>query len=113
MLTPLFLEAANKAKRLAPEETEWDHIPRSSTGRLFIHWEYHPRDVGRRAIRQMFEETLAPALSEAKLTARRLTVAYSTPQNLAQCLTKTQLSEPDGIRVSDHIGLAEQQSANL
>ena len=109
-LTPLFLEAArtinHKANRSASEETEWDHLPCSSHGRLFIHWECHPRDVGRRAIRQLFEETLAPALSEAGLPARQLTIAYSTPKNLAQCLTKTQLSDPAGTRVSDYIGLA-------
>ena len=117
MLTPLFIGAAetsnHKASRSAPEETEWDHIPRSSSGRLFIHWDYHPRDVRRRTIRQMFEETLAPVLSEAGLPARRLTIAYSTPKNLAKCLTKSRLTEPDGIRVSDYIGLASQQPANL
>ena len=116
MLTPLFLEAArtinHKANRSKPEETEWEPIPRSSHGRLFIHWEYHPRDVGRRTIRQLFEETLAPVLSEAGLPARQLTIAYSTPKNLAQCLTKTQLSDPAGTRVSDYIGLANQQPAN-
>ena len=111
-LAPLFKEVAEllatKARRApAPEDPQWEPIPKSSHGRFFIHWEYHPRDVGRKTVRQLFEETLSPVLSESGLPVRQLTVAYSTPKSIAQCLTKTQLEEPDGIRVSSYIEPAD------
>ena len=118
VLDPLFLEAAasidQKLVRTSDhEEPLWDTPTNSSSGRLFIHWEYHPRDVGRRAVRQMFEETLAPALEESGLPVKQLTVAYSTPKSLGECLTKTQLEEPEGHRVSSYIGPMELPPANL
>ena len=70
---------------------------------LFIHWEYHPRDIGRKDIRQIFDETLVQVLTEAGLPASQLTIAYSTPESLGQCLTKTQMEEPDDDRVSSYI----------
>ena len=117
VLTPLFLEAAVAMNRkfngpTAPEEL-WEPIPDSPQGRFFIHWEYHPRDVERKTLRQLFEETLSPVLSEAGLPVKQLTVAYSTPRSLANCLTKTQLSEPVGIRASDYIEPTTQYPANL
>ena len=107
VLAGIFREAAaslNKKFNRTPARDEqlWDEdhpttAPRSGT---FIHWEYHPRDIGRRAIRQIFESTLAPALAESQVLAGQLTIAFSTPQSLGNCLTKTQLTEPPGYEVS-------------
>ena len=98
---------------MATEEPLWDTSISSSNNGLFVHWEYHPRDIHRKVIRQIFEETLAPVLSESGLPNRRLTIAYSTPRSLGSCLTKTQLDEPDDIRVSTYIESMEQSPANL
>ena len=98
---------------MATEEPLWDTSISSSNNGLFVHWEYHPRDIHRKVIRQIFEETLAPVLSESGLPNRRLTIAYSTPRNLGSCLTKTQLDEPEDIRVSTYIESMEQPPANL
>ena len=110
-LTPIFQEAAASIAKRARKDTgdeRWDLQPTSnSSSRLFIHWEYHPRGVGRRAIRQAFEECLAPALEAARLKPQQLTIAYSTPRNLGQLLNKTQLDEPDDIKVSTYIGPIE------
>ena len=95
------------------EEQLWDTPSSSSNNGLFVHWEYHPRDIPRKTIRQIFEETLAPVLLESGLPKRRLTIAYSTPRSLGSCLTKTQLEEPDDIRVSTYIESMEQPPANL
>ena len=116
-LDPIFRQAAVAMdkkfnKQLTAEEPLWDATPKSSTHSLFIHWEYHPRDIGRQTIRQIFNETLAPVLSESGLNVRRLTIAYSTPRSLGSCLTKTQLEEPDDIRVSSYIESME-PPANL
>ena len=95
------------------EEQLWDTPTSSSNNGLFVHWEYHPRDIPRKTIRQIFEETLAPVLLESGLPKRRLTIAYSTPRSLGSCLTKTQLEEPDDIRISTYIESMEQPPANL
>ncbi len=104
--------------RKASRETDngddlWETPTATPDDRLFIHWEYHPRDVGRRAVRQMFEETLAPALEESGLPVKQLTIAYSTPKSLGECLTKTQLEEPEGHRVSSYIEPMDLPPANL
>jgi hypothetical protein len=114
MLLPVFREAAanldRKIKKKAAAGDMWEELPPTPTpaDRLFLHWEYHPRDIGRRAIRQIFEETLAPALSATQLPIGQLTIAYSVPQSIGQCLTKTRLEEPEGYRVSSRIELLEQ-----
>ena len=118
VLTSVFRQAVTAAKRkysrtTATEEPLWDTSTSSSNNGLFVHWEYHPRDIPRKTIRQIFEETLAPVLTESGLPPRRLTIAYSTPRSLGSCLTKTQLKEPDDIRVSTYLESMEQPPANL
>ena len=110
VLDPIFLEAAatldRKATRIADQgEQLWDTdlTATPSTSRLFIHWEYHPRDVGRRTIREIFDHTLSPVLAESGLPIKQLTIAYSTPESLGNCLTKTQLEEPANDRVSSYL----------
>lgn len=118
-LNLLFLDAAAaldrkyQADQHAPEEELWDTPEPSFEGRYFIHWEYHPRDISREAIRQIFNETLAPALQESGLPVNQLTIAYSRAKNLGECLTKTQLEEPEGIRVSSYIEPTDPLPANL
>lgn len=117
-LTPIFQEAgaALHNKQQQPSSTDeplWDSSSEPPTNHLFVHWDYHPRDIGRRAIRQIYDETLAPTLSESGLTVNKLTIAYSTPRSLGQCLTKTQLDEPPNDRVSSYIEPMEPPSANL
>jgi len=108
MLTPVFQEAAASLDKKfhskgTAQEQLWLNTQRSPDNSLFIHWEYHPRDVSRRAIRQIFEQTLAPVLAESGLPVSTLTIAYSTPKSIGQCLTKTQLEEPSDMRVSSYI----------
>ena len=116
-LNPLFTEAAMALDKISStlleSEDLWDEPTPTSEGRFFIHWEYHPSDIRRRTIRQIFEETLAPVLYESGLAVSQLTIAYSTPKNLSECLTKTQLDEPDGIRVSSYIEPKDLPPANL
>ena len=105
-LLPIFLEASEslnnrfkKARNVG--EQLWEEPPTATprTG-IFVHWEHHPRDIGRQTIRQIFDETLTPALVESQVSPGQLTIAYSVPRSIGQCLTKTQLEEPPGYRVS-------------
>ena len=105
VLDDVFDEVTSKLKPRPKLQTDGEQLwedtptptPRSGT---FIHWEYHPRDIGRRTIRQIFEETVAPAMQDSQVSPGQLTIAYSVPRSLGQCLTKTQLEEPPGCRVS-------------
>jgi len=108
MLTPPFQEAAatidNKSTAVTLQgEQLWDPSSATPRNKLFVHWTYHPRDTGRQTIRQLFNETLAPVLSESRLDVGHLTIAYSIPRSLGQCLTKTQLEEAPDDRVSSYI----------
>jgi ribosomal protein L44E len=65
---------------------------------LFLHWQYHPKDITRQTLRRLYDETLAGISGFEKMT-----FFYSRPRNLRESLTRTLLSEPDGERVSDLI----------
>ena len=107
-LTPIFQEAAatidTRSLRLIKRSAS-NHEPLTADTKsnLFLHWEYHPRDIPRQLIRKVFNDTIMPALIDSPISVTRITIAYSTPRSLAQCLTKTQLREPDGHRVSQQI----------
>jgi hypothetical protein len=75
-------------------------LSRSATNKrtLFLHWQYHPNDITRQALRRLYDETLA-----GKDGFDKITICYSRPRNLREALTKTLLSEPEGQRVSDLI----------
>ena len=99
-LKPIFEEAAQ-----AIDDSHKNHLrrkPKTSSNTFFVHWEYHPRDIPRRSIRQAFNQHLSPILQTAGLPCQP-TIAYSVPKNLSRCITKTQLNEPPGQRVSSFI----------
>ena len=111
MLNPLFQEAAQTIDRKTTEnKTPPSPLDDSC---IFIHWAYHPRDIRRGSIRQTFDETLGPLLAQSGLPVSQLTIAYSVPQSLGQCLTKTQLLETPEDRVSKYVELMEPPPANL
>ena len=73
------------------------------TPTLFLHWEYHPRDMSRKQICDEFMSTLEPALKDNGLRYKQLTIAYSNPSSLRRCLSRTQLEEPPGKCASNSI----------
>jgi hypothetical protein len=114
-LDPVFFEAASviDAKRAANPAAPNLSNPHMEK-RLFLHWEYHPRDISRHDIRSVFNRTLGPVIATPPLRISQFTIAYHNPQSLRNCLTKTQLTEPVNHRVSDYVGLLEQPTpANL
>ena len=104
VLTPIFHLAADKITARA------NKIPATSSGagttaeqQLFLHWEYHRRDITRYELRSVYNDILAPLLAEPPLGIRRLTIAYKNPPNLRRLLTRTQLQEPAGDRASPYV----------
>jgi hypothetical protein len=107
ILSPMFRDAAATIDRKTSWETSTDYSQdkpqQVSENQVFIHWEYHPKDIGRAAIRSSFQETLAPILIESGIQIDQLTIAYSQPRSIGQCLTKTQLEEAQNDRVSSYL----------
>jgi hypothetical protein len=110
-LNPVFFSAATSIDARSRNVTS-SRPTQPSDRRLFLHWEFHPRDISRRAIRDAYNQTLEPIISTAPLHIRQLTVAYHNPKSLRSCLSKTQLTEPPGNRVSDHVARLGQLPAN-
>jgi hypothetical protein len=104
VLTPVFRQAAElisararKTSATTGNSYKDNHQP------LFLHWEYHPRDITRYEIRSVYNTILAPILTAPPLGITRLTIAYKNSPSLRRCLTKTQLQEPDNDRVSSYV----------
>ena len=101
----IFLAAAHHIDA-APERPSSNE---RSAPKLFLHWEYHPKDLPRQHIRSLFNETCGPTLSRAKTMKGntpqlgRLTIAYSKPKSIGNALCQTKMTEPNGQNVSDYI----------
>jgi hypothetical protein len=100
VLTPIFHNAATKITERAQKTSVPATGGNLAAKQLFLHWEYHPRDITRYEIRSVYNTTLAPILARPPLGVQRLTIAYKNPPNLRRLLTRTQLQEPAGDRVS-------------
>jgi hypothetical protein len=105
VLTPIFNQAAatimaRAGKMPAPSGSSAGN---TAEQQIFLHWEYHPRDITRYELRSVYNDILAPLLAEPPLGIRRLTIAYRNPPNLRRLLTRTQLREPAGDRASLYV----------
>jgi hypothetical protein len=108
VLTPIFQSAADLITK-RDKELATPMVRRTTDkNQLFLHWEFHPRDITRHEIRATYNDTLAPTLMAPPLGITRLTIAYRNPPNLRRLLTRTQLNEPAGDRVSSHVALLKQ-----
>jgi hypothetical protein len=108
-LTPIFLAAADKIHLRATKDATTRSAKSVDKNQLFLHWEYHPEDITRSEIRSVFNTTLAPLISAPPLRIQRLTIAYTNPPNIRRCVTKTQLQEPEGEKVSKYVEQIRQQ----
>ena len=70
-----FKGSANKREQL------WeDPPPVTPRSGIFVHWEYNPRDIGGKTIRQIFTDTVGKALTESQVSVGQLTIAHSVPR---------------------------------
>lgn len=101
VLTPLFTQAAEEITARATKSSATSSgATQTDERQLFLHWEYHPRDITRYDIRSVYNDILAPVITAPPLGIQRLTIAYTNPPNLRRLLSRTQLNEPAGHRVS-------------
>ena len=109
-LTPIFHAAAEKIHQRAQKDpTTTPNAEEPNKQQLYLHWEFHPRDITRYEIRSVFNTTLAPILSKPPLAIKQLIIAYTNPPNLRRCITKTQLQETQGEQVSTYTAQLRQQ----
>lgn len=105
VLDKIFIEAASHIDNTSNNTKTVGN----SKPKLFLHWEFHPKDISRRQIRSIFQETCSQTLSSARtLTGKKpeigqLTIAYSKYKNIGNVLCRSKMSEPPGARVSDTI----------
>ncbi|KAL7522484.1 hypothetical protein ACHAWX_007171 [Stephanocyclus meneghinianus] len=107
-LHKLFISSYERIKTKAPSRAELAGTLtnlNSHRERLFFHLEYHPSDIPRRQIRQIYEEECQDIL-QSKIGISEFTIAYSRPSNVADMVSKSKLFQVEGKAVSYYIGEA-------
>ena len=94
-IEPIFIEASARFDIEASQPVAVDKAEDKAKGALFYHVEFHPRDVGRRTIRQAFDRYLKPVTD-----FNRFIVAYHRPKNLGDRLSRTKLHEDGDYQIS-------------
>ena len=89
------LEAPTPAPVTAPEEI-------SSREHLFLHMQYHPRDIPKSDIRKIYSEVCEELFAE-ELDIKQFTIAYSRPTTIGSVVAKSKLFEVEGQEVSKYI----------
>ena len=80
--------------------------PVSSRKIFFLHLEYHPNDIPRKKVRELFSETCVPLftreIKDGGIEIKRIIVAYSRPRNLRDLLQKAKVYQAKGGEVSTY-----------
>lgn len=112
-LQPIFVTAA----KLIDEKTNGNkNLTISSStdtkNDIYFHIPFHPKDVSRQKIQQLYNthcvlgkngfENLATK-NGSYMKVKKLTVAYSRPRNLRDCLVQSKLIETEEANVGDEI----------
>ena len=67
---------------------------------LFLHWKYHPHDIPRKNLRQIYDETCKDIFEGIGI--KKLTIAYSRAPNLSSELTRAKLHQAPGKEASKY-----------
>lgn len=73
--------------------------PASNKERLFIHLEYHPNDIPRKRIREIYNQHCSEVF-ERVLSIKQTTVCYSRAKNIKDTVTKAKLHQAPGQEAS-------------
>lgn len=93
-ILPIFLEAANKieTRNKSPSQPTTTSTRTTPDDTLFVHWQYHPHDIQRPQIRQLFQEHCSSTLKA--IGKERTIVCYSRLKNIGEYVTQAKLHEP-------------------
>lgn len=106
VLRPLFLAATTAVEKKRPTELPTTTPTANSTKDaklLFIHLQYHPDDISRQRIQQLYQEHCGE-IFEHELEIERPTIAYSRAPNIADYVTQAKLHEAPGRSASICMG---------
>ena len=104
-LEPIFIEAHNKFE--SQSETIKSTQKNESFKKLMIlHMEYHPNEIPRKKIRELWNkncgELLSKTVAEGGLGIEKTIIAYSRPKNLKDVLQSAKLHQHPGKEVSTY-----------
>ena len=106
-LEPVFQSAVKNIELKANSHFKPTPPPLLQSKPLFLHLPYHPKDISRKRLRDIYDATCQSSLScihndetDGDLKIDRLTIAYSRPKNLRDLLFPTKLVETEDINVA-------------
>ena len=127
-IKPIFLKAARifeekllkqKVNHREQQRCNEFELRKERKERIFLHFQYHPKDVSRQRIQTLFHNTCLSTKNEhslqclqdssppegygGTLTIKRATVAYSRAPNIRDKVSPSTLFQPPGLNVSDVI----------
>jgi hypothetical protein len=97
------LEACNKIENKSLCRISSTAIASDDENRLFLHFVFHPDDIPRRRIQDLYEHHLGDLL-RSNIDIKRPTIAYSRPKNIGDYITKAQLHQAPGRTASIIMG---------
>ena len=83
-----------------------DSAEDKTSDRLFLHLQYHPDDIPRREVQELYQEHCGK-LFQRLLNIDRPTIAYSRPPNLGEFVTKAKLHQAPERTASTILGELE------
>lgn len=94
----MILDACNIVQRKNPSNTptvQPETGAQDENNLLFLHLTYHPDDISRQRIRELYEKHLGD-IFRRELNIDRPIIAYSRPKNIGDYVTKAKLHQaPD------------------
>ena len=104
-IAPLIIEASEKIEQRSkhPQPTTTSGTIDDDDTRLFIHLQYHPDDVSRRELRQIYKDTCGNVFF-SELGIVNPTIAYSRPPNIGEKITQAKLHQAPGKPSSYYLG---------
>ena len=108
VLKKIFASALQKLKSQlenpappAPPEDD-DDAKKASRRQLFFHMQYHPNNIPRKTVRQLYNEECQEVFKD-RIDVEKFTVAYSKPTTIGSVIAKSHIYEVPGKEVSKYI----------
>ena len=107
VLTRVFSSALNKLYQSleAPPQAPDDAPDVDSRERLFLHMQFHPEDIPKGDVRQIYSDVCEELFAD-ELDIKQFTIAYSRPTTIGSVVAKSKLFQVEGTIVSHYIGEA-------
>merc|ERR1711862_404654 len=104
-LEPIFVEAHKKIESQQEDSEPAEKVEEiSNKEHVILHLEYHPNDIPRKKIRDLWDnhcvELLSKSVADGGLGIKKMTIAYSRPRNLRDLTQRAKLHQHPGKEVS-------------